>query len=123
MFDKATRLKLRFESNKGLLSVEQVWDLSLTALNEIAKDLNRQIKAANVDDEDFIGNDKKVNPAVQLSFDIVKHIISVKLAERDEQAQAADKKVHNQAILELIQQKQQEALAGKTVEELQAMLK
>lgn len=37
MFDKVTRLKLRFESNKGLLSVEQVWDLSLTALNEMAK--------------------------------------------------------------------------------------
>lgn len=123
MFDKATRLKLRFESNKGLLSVEQVWDLSLTALNDMAKGLNRELKSLAVEEEDFIGTNTSVDSQLQLRFDIVKHIISVKLAERNEAATASEKKAHNQAILELIAQKERQNLEGKTVEELRGMLK
>lgn len=123
MFDKATRLKLRFESNKGLLSVEQVWDLSLTALNEMAKSLSRQVKAAETDEEDFIGTKSNVDSELQLRFDVVKHIIGVKLKERDESASAAERKANNQVILELIQRKKQQELEGKSVEELEALLK
>ena len=122
MFDKATRLKLRFESSKGLLSVEQVWDLSLTALNEMAKSLSRQVKAATSDEEDFIGKNTTVDTKLQLAFDVVKHIIGVKLKERDDSANAAEKKAKNQVIMELIAKKQNEELAGKSLEELQAML-
>lgn len=123
MFDKATRLKLRFESAKGLLSVEQVWDLSLTALNEVAKSLSRQVKEAESDEEDFIGTKSNVDSQLQLRFDIVKSIISTKIQERDESANAAERKANNQVILGLIEKKQQEELAGKSLEELKAMLK
>lgn len=123
MFDKATRLKLRFESNKGLLSVEQVWDLSLTALNEMAKGLSRQVKAAETDEEDFIGTKSAVDSELQLRFDVVKHIIGVKLKERDDSKDAAQRKADNQVIMELIQRKKQQELEGKSVEELEALLK
>lgn len=122
MFDKATRLKLRFDSSKGQLSVEQLWDLSLTALNEIAKDLNREIKSKG-EVEDFIASGQEQKDVkLELRFDVVKHIISVKLKERDDTQTAAQKREHNQAILELIKKKQQEELGGKSVEELKAML-
>lgn len=123
MFDKVTRLKLRFESNKGLLSVEQVWDLSLTALNEMAKGLSRQVKAAETDEEDFIGTKSNVDSELQLRFDVVKHIIGVKLKERDDSRDAAERKANNQIILELIQRKKQQELESKSVEELEALLK
>lgn len=123
MFDKVTRLKLRFESNKGLLSVEQVWDLSLTALNEMAKGLSRQVKAAETDEEDFIGTKSNVDSELQLRFDVVKHIIGVKLKERDDSREAAERKANNQVILELIQRKKQQELESKSVEELEALLK
>jgi hypothetical protein len=123
MFDKVTRLKLRFESNKGLLSVEQVWDLSLTALNEMAKSLSRQVKAAETDEEDFIGTKSNVDSELQLRFDVVKHIIGVKLKERDDSRDAAERKANNQVILELIQRKKQQELESKSVEELEALLK
>lgn len=123
MFDKATRLKLRFSSNKGDLSVEQVWDLGLTALNEMAKGLSRQVKAAESDEEDFIGTKSKVDSELQLRFDVVKHIIGVKLKERDDSKDAAERKANNQVILELIQRKKQQELEGKSVEELEALLK
>ena len=123
MFDKATRMKLRFESNKGLLSVEQVWDLSLTALNEMAKSLSRQVKAAETDEEDFIDTKSNVDSELQLRFDVVKHIIGVKLKERDDSREAAERKANNQVILELIQRKKQQELESKSVEELEALLK
>lgn len=123
MFDQATRLKLRFESNKGLLSVEQVWDLNLTALNEMAKGLNRQVKAAQTDEEDFIGTKSNVDSELQLRFDVVKHIIGVKLKERDDTKDAAERKASNQAILELIQRKKQQELEGLSIEELEKRLK
>lgn len=123
MFDKATRMKLCFESNKGLLSVEQVWDLSLTALNEMAKGLSRQVKAAETDEEDFIGTKSNVDSELQLRFDVVKHIIGVKLKERDDSRDAAERKANNQIILELIQRKKQQELESKSVEELEALLK
>lgn len=123
MFDKATRMKLRFESNKGLLSVEQVWDLSLTTLNEMAKGLSRQVKAAETDEEDFIGTKSNVDSELQLRFDVVKHIIGVKLKERDDSREAAERKANNQVILELIQRKKQQELESKSVEELEALLK
>ncbi|EJS6255188.1 hypothetical protein N1226_004987 [Escherichia coli] len=123
MFDKATRMKLRFESNKGLLSVEQVWDLSLAALNEMAKGLSRQVKAAETDEEDFIGTKSNVDSELQLRFDVVKHIIGVKLKERDDSRDAAERKANNQIILELIQRKKQQELESKSVEELEALLK
>lgn len=123
MFDTATRLKLRFESNKGLLSVEQVWDLNLNALNEMAKSLNRQLKAAAGDEEDFIGANTAVDSQLQLRFDIVKSIIGVKLKERDDSKDAAERKASNQAILELIQRKKQQELEGLSIEELEKRLK
>ncbi|QIO03059.1 hypothetical protein HYQ35_gp051 [Salmonella phage barely] len=123
MFDHATRLKLRFNSNKGLLSVEQVWDLNLNALNELAKDLSRQVKEAASDEEDFIGVKSAVDSQLQLRFDIVKAIIGVKLKERDESATAAERKANNQAIMELIQRKKQQELEGLSVEELEKLLK
>ena len=122
MFDKVTRLKLRFESNKGLLSVEQVWDLSLTALNEMAKGLSRQVKAAETDEEDFIGTKSNVDSELQLRFDVVPKsgccpaYISATFGQ-------AERKANNQVILELIQRKKQQELESKSVEELEALLK
>ena len=45
IFEKASRLQLRFASTKGSLSVEDLWGLSLESLDTLAKAVNKQIKA------------------------------------------------------------------------------
>lgn len=127
MFEQAMRLKVRFDTSKGLLSAEDLWDLPLTSargvsLNEIAKGLNREIKSA--DDEDFVNKpaDGTANAILKLKFDLVKHIIDARLAENEAARTAADWKEKKQRILQLIKQKQDEQLAGKSVEELLAMV-
>ena len=54
---------------------------------------------------------------------IAKYIVKFKQEEIEERLQAKDKKEYNQKLLELIERKQNEELAGKSIEELQAMLK
>lgn len=44
MFEKASRIKLRYSTNRGVLSVEDLWDLSLEQLDPIAINLNKSLK-------------------------------------------------------------------------------
>ena len=41
LFEKASKMKLRFSTTKGVLSTEDLWDLSLESLDRIAKNLKR----------------------------------------------------------------------------------
>lgn len=125
MFEKATKQKVRFDSPKGALSVEDVWDLRLTArsgfsLDMLAKQLNRDIKSQ--EEESFVVKQNAASEALTLKFNIVKHIIDVKMAERDEAAKAAEKATQRQKILEVLDKKRDQSLEGKTEEELLAML-
>ncbi len=125
MFEQAVRLKLRFATPQGLLTMEDLWDLPLTSarganLNDIAKTLNRQLKAAA--DEDFVNPTAKPNDALKLSFDVVKHVIDVRLAENDAIRTAAERRDKKDRLLELIARKQDESLAAKSIEELTAMV-
>ena len=119
MFEKATRKKLRFPTTNGMLSVEDLWDLSLTQLDKLAVSLNRQIK--EVGEESFISN-KKVPENVQLSFDIVKHVIAVKIAEADAKKIAAERKAKRDKLMEIIEQKQNETDLGKSIDDLRKEL-
>lgn len=127
MFEKATRLKLRFASPQGALSVEDLWDLPLTSasdkranLNTIAKDINRALKAEA--EEDFVNPQPKVNGNLHLSLDIVKHIIQVRQAENEIAAKATERREQKAKLLELIARKKDAALENESVEKLTEMV-
>lgn len=125
-FEKATRLKLRFTTSQGILSAEDLWDIPLTTtrgncnLNDIAKGLNRELKAAG--EEDFVNKPTAANALIQLKFDLVKHVIAVRLAENEAARVAVERKEKKQRLLEIIAHKQDQELEGKSVEELTAMV-
>jgi len=127
MFERATRQKLRFDTSKGQLSVEDLWDLPLTStrghvnLDDLARGFHNQLK--NNDDISFVDVDRKNDSVIQLKFDIVKHIIDVKLAERALAALKAENDMKKSRIMELIAQRQDEALSSKSIDELTEMLK
>ncbi len=127
IFEQATRRAIRFESAKGDLSVEQLWDLPLQSRNQfdldtIAKTVNRQLNA--VTEESFVS--VRENPAkeiLSLKLEIVKHIISVKLQEAEEARNRANKASEKEKLLRLLDEKQNEALRALTPEEIQERLK
>ena len=127
IFEQATRRAIRFESAKGDLSVEQLWDLPLQSRNQfdldtIAKTVNRQLNA--VTEESFVS--VRENPAketLSLKLELVKHIISVKLQEAEEACNRANKASEKEKLLRLLDEKQNEALRALTPEEIQERLK
>lgn len=124
-FKKASQLKLRFNTNKGPLTVEQLWDLTPTQLATLVRSIKGELKSSNLDDELSFLSDTiptKVDTENQLRFEIAKDIYVTKQEEAKSLRDAKAKKEHNQKILELIQAKKEGELQNKSVEELTAML-
>jgi hypothetical protein len=125
MFEKAARLKLRFETPVGLISVEELWDLPLTSktgksnLDTIARDLNRKLK--DTADESFVDKPTQTDSVLQLKFEIVKHVIDVLVAERDAAAVARVNREKKQEIMSLIAEKKNDQLKGTSLEDLEKM--
>lgn len=119
-FEKATRLRLRFETSRGNLNVEDLWRLPLAELDKLAIALNKQLKESS--EESFIKAKSKDNKLLELRFDIVKHIIETLLSEDEEKKKDADKRAKREQLLELIAKKKNQELEGKSLEELEAEL-
>lgn len=126
MFEKAARLKLRFDTSKGPLSVEELWDLPLISdngkinLDDVARGLNNKLKSEN--NVSFVLKENKSDEITQLKFDIVRRIIEVRLLEEAAAKKARENKIQKQKLLQLIAEKQDESLKGKTIEELMKMI-
>lgn len=119
IFEYATRNKLRFEF-KGLISVEDLWDLSLTQLDSIFKKLNKEAKV--LEEESLLVKKTKVDEEVETKIEIVKHIVSVKLEEQKARQEAAVKKEKKERLMSIIATKKDEALQNASIEDLEKML-
>lgn len=124
IFEQATRQGLRFNSPVGDLTTEDLWSLPLTSktaranLDTIAIALNRQIKETT--EESFVVA-KREDSTSQLKFDIVKHIIDIRIEEAKAAKTANDNKEKKQQILALIIAKENEQLAGQSLDDLKAL--
>lgn len=125
LFEQAARIKLRFESVKGLLSAEDLWDLPLTSaksvsLDGIARALYHQLRSGN--DVSFVNPGTTANTTDQLRFDLVKHVIDTKMIENAAAADADKRKEKKQHLLGIIAQKEGEALTALSVDDLRKMV-
>ena len=121
IFEYATRKKVRF-SYKGSISTEDLWDLSLTELDKIFKGLNERVRQNQ--EESLLERKEKSQEEELLDVQValVRHIVSVKLEEAEERKRQAERKEQKQRILAVIAEKQDEALKGSSIAELQKML-
>lgn len=124
MYKQATQLKLRFLTKKGILSVEQLWDLKFVDLADAVKEAKKVLTGSTGDDElSFLDETKSVNTIDQLKFDILKDVYISKKAENEAKRNALQDKEHNQKIMALIAEKKEDSLRNMSVEELEALLK
>lgn len=119
IFEYAVRNKVRFPF-KGMISVEDLWDLSLTNLDSIYKTLNKEVKQS--EEESLLTTKTSVDTELEIQIAIVKHIVSVKLEEQEIREKAAAKKAQKQKIMSIIATKEDEALQNTSVEDLKKML-
>lgn len=124
-FQQATRIKLRFDTVKGSIGVEQLWDLNLLELASAIKASNRILKKKGdeSDNLDFLsGTKSKAEEIEQLRFDIMKEIYGIKKAEQDKAKDAANEKERKEKIAAIIAKKQDESLENLSIEDLKKML-
>lgn len=117
MFEKALREKVRFESGKGMFTVEDLWTLSLTSLDAIAKGLSKQIKEAS--EESFIKPRSTSNKSLELKFEIVKYIIVTLMDEEEKKRQKATKAAELSTLRELLANKKMQEMASLSSEEIE----
>lgn len=119
MFEVAVRNKFRFPF-KGVISVEDLWDLSVQQLDSIFKTLKSQEKKAQ--EESLLDTRTPEDEALKTKIDIIRYIVGVKLDEAKQAERAKENHDQKQKILGILAEKQDADLRNKTPEELQAML-
>lgn len=129
IFEKATRVKLRFPTTRGELSVEDLWELPLKgtlSLNSIAVKLKKEVSSTedmiDLVDGDAANKESNIKMAkTKLALEVVMHIIGVLKAERD----ARELREAQQSKLRLIDNalatKRQEQLTSGSIEDLEKL--
>ena len=119
MFEYVIRNKVRFPY-KGLISVEDLYDLTTRELDSVFKALNAQVKRSQ--EESLLATKSKEDETLLIQIEIVRHIFDTKIAETEAAQQSKEIKEKKQKLMEMIAEKKDEALRNASVEELQAML-
>lgn len=125
LFEAASRKKIRFNTLKGSVTAEDLWDIPLIDgdginLDDIAKSLYRALNTDHVDS--FVLKAQKPDEITQLKFDIVTHIIKVRLVEKEKAEQARVIREKKQRILSIIAKKEDQALEDTNLDDLRKML-
>jgi hypothetical protein len=119
----ASQFKFRYPY-KGLITTEDLWDLSTTQLDAVYKALNKEL---NVTQEDGLIVTKSADEGVKANelrnkLEIVKYIFNHKQQAAELQRIAAENAAKKQHILGILAQKKENALQNMSEEELTQML-
>jgi len=130
IFERASRLRIRFESAKGLLTVEDLWVLPLTSkgnkdkgkvnLDDIARGLHQEIQKAG--DVSFVKPASDPDERLSVAFDVVKRVIEVLMAERDAAVLEAQRQEKKKVLLAALADAENKELTSGSIEELRAKL-
>lgn len=120
LFEKASKSKFRFNTLKGVLTTEDLWDLSLESLDKIAKDLYKKVKES--EEVSFISeNKKKKDEVTSDKLEVVKFIINYKLEEAKERKQKAEKLAMKRRIGDEIARKKDNQISEMSLEDLEKL--
>lgn len=122
IFEKATRLKLRFQIN-GEITTEQLWNVKESTLIAYEEELQEQVEKFGKTSRRKSSYKTKEQEGVELKLAIVSHVLDTVIKEREDLQDQANIKAHNQEILALIAEQEKQDLKKLSKEELKALLK
>lgn len=126
IFEQALKQKLRFDTVRGNLTTEQLFDLPLQSksnqanLDSIAIALDTELKETS--QKSFVNNVSPNAAVLELKLEIVKYIIKERMELNKKRVEEQERLSKKQQLLDLINQKEQESLSSKSLEELKAEL-
>lgn len=119
LFEIATREKYRFPY-KGQVGVEYLWDVPVTELDGIFKALKVQEK--KTDEEGLLSHKTSADTELGNKIEIVRYIFGVKMAEKAKREEAVKRKAEKEKLLEILSEKEDNALKSLSVDELRARI-
>lgn len=119
LFEIATREKYRFPY-KGQIGVEYLWDLPVTELDGIFKALKAQEKKS--DEEGLLSHKTSADTELDNKIEIVRYIFGVKMAEKAKREEAVKRKAEKEKLLEILSEKEDNALKNLSIDELRARI-
>lgn len=119
IFEYAAKHKLRFPY-RGSITTEDLYDMSPADLDRIYKTLAREAKKN--EEESLLADKKDEDVNLNVKIDIIKHIVTEKLAAIERAKKAAATKMQAEKIRAIIAEKQDAALKEMSPEELNKML-
>ncbi len=120
IFERGTKQNLTFRTNVGTVSIVDLWNLELEVLDNLAISLNNAVNKTSK--ESFINKNDTADPTLNLSFDVVKRVINVRLALMEASKKATETKALKQKIMAKIAEKQDEKFSEQSMEDLQKQL-
>lgn len=126
LYKQAAKDKVRFASGKGLLHVEDLFDLPLTSksgldLDTVAKTVNKELK--ELGEESFVENtNNSKREALQLKLDIVKDVIHTRQEEAKARTEELAKNQQRQKLLAALENRREEELNNLSPEEIEKRL-
>lgn len=122
-FFTASKKKLRFHTNRGQLSVEDLWDLTLKSLDELAVSIDSTVGKSR---KTFLSAPDTRTTAAQaedeLRLEILKAVITAKQDENTAKREAADKAARKAFLKNLLEKKKIDALESLSAEEIEKEL-
>lgn len=119
LFEVAVKEKYRWDY-KGQITIEDLFDLKVSVLDSIYKELNK--KAKDETEESLLSKTTAINVMLKNKIDIVKYIVSLKLEEIEKRENATKTKEQIQLLSAILDKKQSAELEEKSVQEIQEML-
>ena len=120
VFMEATRKKMRFPSTKGMLTVEDLWDLNNNALNEVYM----QLKSEKKEDDGLLpSSNSAYNQEIDVKLEIIRCIYDSKVYAQKVQESNEVRRQQKEKIKEILKDREDGALRNKSTEELEEMLK
>lgn len=119
LFELAARKKFRFNTEKGKVATEDLWDMPLESRNGYNLDLLAVSLSNQLEErKSFVVSRKSEDAITKAKLDIVVHVINTKVAEAKAKDEAAVRKDKKQKILGILKDKQDEKLKGMSEEDL-----
>ncbi len=125
-FEQASKLKLRYPTERGDITTDDLWDMPLLSqdgddfsLNSLAGNLDMDAKKSS--DQNYVYRKTEANEKAVLRFDVVKRVIAVKLEEIEAKENALLNQNKKDRIDAILADQEDEELKNMSKDELLKM--
>lgn len=124
MFEMASQFKFRYPW-KGVITTEDLWDLNQGQLDTVYKELSKELKACQEGDSLLSAKPANIfnkEQALTAKIEVVKYIFNCKQQAAELNRIEVERAARKQHILEVLAEKQENALQNMSEEDLKKML-